>query len=207
MVTRLDLAFPFVMSLDLTSTRETLLAPVKAAVPVRLTLKGRSALILVAELDGALARGWEAARNTTFWNAFQTHGIAVNAVVIVSPGTLPRRHGGALDETAVIADFAPRRGYLRDELEAWVVHRLCEVLYLAPGEFDPGLDWARRGVDSAVALELLADLEDWLGVRLPQALSECRSPRELASEATTRLLDDSERLPWWRSPWAATGGA
>jgi acyl carrier protein len=136
----------------------------------------------------------------------QEGGAPANAVVMVPPGTLPRSGGGVVEAVAVIRDFADRRGYLKDELKAWVVNRLCEVLYLAPGELDPNLDWARHGVDSAVALEVLADLEDKLRLRLPQALSECRNPGELASEAAARVLDVADRLPWWRLPSVATEG-
>jgi acyl carrier protein len=120
---------------------------------------------------------------------------------VVLPGALPRKPDGLVDGPSVVAQFARKRGYLTHELGAWIVNRLCEVLYLTPDEFDPELDWARHGVDSAVALELLADLEDRLRVALPQALSECRNTLELAARAKAEVLKEPNQLPWWRSPW------
>ena len=197
---------PFVMSLTTNSTPQVFPAAMPGATVVRVTHEARSVAVLVAELDGTQSRDWEAARNQAFLEAFRG-GTAPNSVVLVSPHTLPRRAGGAVEEAVVIQDFARRRGYLKDEIQAWIVTRLCEVLYLVPGQIDPTLDWARHGVDSAVALELLADLEDRLRVRLPQALAESRNPVELASEATLRLTDREDSLPWWRSPWVTAGGA
>lgn len=158
-------------------------------------------MVLVAELEGSLARDWEASRNTAFWEELQESGTAANAVVMVSPGALPKLSNGSIDTTSILAEFPRRRGYLAEELQAWIINRLCDVLYFAPSKFDACQNWARYGVDSAVALELVADLEDRLGLALPQALAECRSPSELVSSATRLLLDGSEQLSWWRSPW------
>lgn len=176
----------------------------RATVILRVSHQRKAALVLVAELESASVRDWEATKNTAFWKAFQTSGIAVNAVVLVSSATLPRLPGGMVDAASVLAQFSERRGFLREELTAWIVNRLCEILYFTPGDFDSSKDWARHGVDSAVALELVADLEDRLGVRLPQALAECRNPDELVKEASKRLLNRNENLPWWRSPWVTT---
>ncbi len=194
------------MSLELDPTLTTLPRPAAPAVAVRVDHQDRAAVVLIAELVGALASHWEAARNTAFLDSVRRDSSAPNAVVLVSPGALPRFSNGAIETATVVRDFPKRRGYLKEEVQAWVINRLCEVLYLAPGELDAELDWARHGVDSAVALELLADLEDSLQVRLPQTLAQCRNPRELAAEATARMLESVERLPWWRSPWVTTGG-
>lgn len=191
------------MSLGVKSHPQMPVSVSPSEVPVRVIHDGRTAVVLVSETDPSRAQDWEAWKNTAFWNTLQEKGIAVNAVVVVSPGTLPRLSNGNLDSTSLLADFPRRRAYLRGELEAWVVNRLCQVLYLAPSKFDASQDWARYGVDSAVALELVADLEDHLKIRLPQSFAECRTPGELASSATTRLLEGTHRLPWWRSPWVA----
>lgn len=194
------------MSLELDPTLPALSRLASSAVAVRVNHQERSTTVLVAELQGALARHWEASRNTAFLDALKRDSAAPSAVVLVSPGALPRSSNGSVEVATVVRDFGKRRGYLKEEVQAWVINRLCEVLYLAPAEFDATLDWARHGVDSAVALELLADLEDTLRVRLPQTLAECRNPRELAAEATARVLDSTGKLPWWRSPWVTTEG-
>ena len=191
------------MSLEVKSHLQMPVSVRPSEIPVRVVHEGRTAVVLVSEGDPSRARDWEASKNTAFWNTLQDEGIAVNAVVMVSLGTLPRLSNGSLDSTSLLADFPRRRAYLRGELEAWVINRLCQVLYLAPSKFDARQDWARYGVDSAVALELVADLEDHLKMRLPQSFAECRTPGELVSSTTTRLLEGNHKLPWWRSPWVA----
>lgn len=194
------------MSLHLKSNLQTSVSRGRTATRVRVTHQGRAAVVLVAELDGTLARDWEASRNTAFRQELQETGTAANTVVMVSPGALPKLSDGRVDTMSLVAEFPRRRGYLEEELQAWVVNRLCAVLYFAPSEFDASQDWARYGVDSAVALELVADLEDRLGLPLPQTLAECRTPRDLVSSAMRLHLDGSERLPWWRSPWVTAEG-
>ena len=191
------------MSLELKSNVQTAASGRRSRIPVKVTFQGRTSIVLVAEMDASLAQDWEASKNTAFWNDFQAEGIAANAVVMVSSGALPKLLNGVVDSPSVTGGFCRSRGYLREELEAWVVNRLCEVLYMVPSQFDATQDWARHGVDSAVALEVIADLEDRLDARLPQTLAECRTPRELVNSVAARLLDGSSGLPWWRSPWVA----
>jgi len=191
------------MSLELKSNVQTPASGRCSRIPVKVTSQGRTSIVLVAEMDASLAQDWEASRNTAFWNDFQADGVAANAVVMVSSGALPKLLNGVVDSPSVTEGFSRSRGYLREELEAWVVNRLCEVLYMVPSQFDATQDWARHGVDSAVALEVIADLEDLLDARLPQTLAECRTPRELVNSVAARLLDGSNGLPWWRSPWVA----
>ena len=191
------------MSLELKSNVQTAASGRRSRIPVKVTSQGRTSIVLVAEMDASLAQDWEASKNTAFWNDFQAEGIAANAVVMVSSGALPKLLNGVVDSPSVTGGFSRSRGYLREELEAWVVNRLCEVLYMVPSQFDATQDWARHGVDSAVALEVIADLEDRLDARLPQTLAECRTPRELVNSVAARLLDGSSGLPWWRSPWVA----
>jgi hypothetical protein len=45
-----------------------------------------------------------------------------------------------------------------------------------------------------------------LGIRLPQSFTECKNPAQLVSEAAAHFLDRSEKLVWWRSPWAVVEG-
>lgn len=177
--------------------------PTRHAVVIRVSHQGRRALILVAELEGSFAQDWEASKNQAFFAEFEATGVAVNAVVPVRATALPKRRDGSLDSASVVSEFSKRRGYLEEELEAWLVNRLCELLYLTPIDFDGGQDWARYGVDSAVALEVLADLEDRLGLRFPQRFAECRSPAALVSEVVCHLIENGA-VCWWRSSGITT---
>lgn len=197
-----NFAFPVVMSLELNSNVQPIAAHRRATASLRVTHESRVAVVLVAEITGSNVQRWEACRNRAFWEELQTERTAPNSVVMVPEGTLPRSSSGKVDAPSVLKQFPRSRGYLREELQGWVVNRLCEVLYFTPSEFDPSQDWARYGVDSAVALELLADLEDRLGIRLPQTSAECRNPAQLVSEAAAQFLDGGDNLAWWRSPWA-----
>jgi len=167
--------------------------------PVRVTAGSRTTVVLVTELDQSVARDWAASKNTAFMNAVDGMGIAANVVVSVPCDALRRLPGGNVDAVSVLTKFPLSYGYLREELEAWITNRLCEVLYFKPREFDPGHHWARYGVDSAVALELVADFEDYLGTRLPQHVAECKGAADLATIVMRQLLVAGPGLPWWRS--------
>jgi len=192
---------PFPMSLEFEQKKLKHLLPRKAArVRLRVSENGSVGTVLLTEAEPSQTRNWEAIRNTAFYGELEETGVPVTDVVVVPHSTLPRKPSGRPDPALVAAEFPRRRGYLREEWKAWVVNRLSSVLYLEPGSFDPDLEWARYGVDSAIALELVADLEEHMGVRLPQTMAECRNIAELVSCASSHLLVSGVRLPWWRSP-------
>lgn len=60
-----------------------------------------------------------------------------------------------------------------EELRAWLVTFVADVLDVAPEEVDPGTTWEALGVDSAMTLVLVADLSVVLGrdVRPVEVLS------------------------------------
>lgn len=161
----------------------------------------REALVLLAEMHADETRPWEAIRNSAFLEELEASGIAAHRVVVLPSGSLPLNSEGSIDGTNVVANFPRTRGYLRSELEAWVVNRLCQFLYLTPSEFDPSQSWARYGVDSAVALELLADLEDRVGIPLPPDFAESNDPIGLVKSVALHVFQDQDNLAWWRSPW------
>jgi acyl carrier protein len=173
-------------------------------IPVRVANSSQSGVVLVAEVEASVAAPWEAFRNRAFWTALHRLHVASNDVVLVPSRALPRLPGGAVDAASVVASFATSHAYLRLELRAWVVNRLCQVLYLAPSDVDVGQGWARYGVDSAVALELIADLEDRVGVRLPAAIVERKSTTEVVDSAATKIIEQQDSLPWWRSQGTRT---
>ena len=49
------------------------------------------------------------------------------------------------------------------EIQAWIVSYLAELLEVDPDEVDITIPFDRYGLDSAAAVGLTGDLEEWLG--------------------------------------------
>ena len=64
----------------------------------------------------------------------------------------------------------PPESHLSSIIEHWLVSRLAERLGLPATALDIHQPLVRYGLDSIVAIELVADLEDWLGCTLPLTL-------------------------------------
>jgi acyl carrier protein len=56
------------------------------------------------------------------------------------------------------------------EIQAWIASYLADILEVEPEEVEVSLPFDRYGLDSAVAIGLTGDLEDWLGTRLDPTL-------------------------------------
>ncbi|MBD2103370.1 acyl carrier protein [Leptolyngbya sp. FACHB-261] len=56
------------------------------------------------------------------------------------------------------------------EIQAWIVAYLAELLEIEPDEVNVTIPFDRYGLDSATAVGLTGDLEDWLGKRLDPTL-------------------------------------
>lgn len=56
------------------------------------------------------------------------------------------------------------------EIQAWIVEYLAEVLELDRDEVDITVPFDCYGLDSAVAVGMTGDLEDWLGQKLDPTL-------------------------------------
>jgi acyl carrier protein len=56
------------------------------------------------------------------------------------------------------------------EIQAWIIAYLAELLEVDAEEVDVSLPFDRYGLDSAVAIGLTGDLEDWLKTRLDPTL-------------------------------------
>lgn len=56
------------------------------------------------------------------------------------------------------------------EIQAWIVAYLAELLEIDPDEVNPTIPFDRYGLDSAVAVGLTGDMEDWLGRKLDPTL-------------------------------------
>ena len=67
------------------------------------------------------------------------------------------------------------------EITAWCVAHLAKALRRPGEKIDPHTKFARLGVDSAMAVYLVAELEEWLGRDLaPEVAFEYPSIAELA---------------------------
>jgi acyl carrier protein len=70
--------------------------------------------------------------------------------------------------TAVIKSQSEPRSAA--QIQAWIAAYLAELLEVEADDVDPSLPFDRYGLDSAVAIGLTGDLEDWLGTQLDPTL-------------------------------------
>ena len=56
------------------------------------------------------------------------------------------------------------------EIQSWIVSYLAELLELDPNEIDLAIPFDNYGLDSAVAVGMTGDLEDWMGKELDPTL-------------------------------------
>lgn len=61
----------------------------------------------------------------------------------------------------------PRSG---DEIKVWLTDYLANLLDLSADEIDPTVNFDEYGLDSALAISLTGDLEDWLGAKIKPTL-------------------------------------
>ena len=57
-----------------------------------------------------------------------------------------------------------------EAIQGWLIDKLAEVLEIEPNQIDVGQDFEEYGLESAEAINLSGDLEDYLGCRLPPTL-------------------------------------
>ena len=55
-------------------------------------------------------------------------------------------------------------------IQGWLIDRLAEIVELEPNQIDVGQNFEEYGLESAEAINLSGDLEDYLGCRLPPTL-------------------------------------
>lgn len=56
------------------------------------------------------------------------------------------------------------------EIQSWIVTYLADLLDIEPDEVNPSIPFDRYGLDSATAVGLTGDLEDWMGKKLDPTL-------------------------------------
>ncbi|MBW4535060.1 MAG: aminotransferase class I/II-fold pyridoxal phosphate-dependent enzyme [Pleurocapsa minor HA4230-MV1] len=57
-----------------------------------------------------------------------------------------------------------------EAIQGWLIDKLAEVLEIEPNQIDVGQDFEEYGLESAEAINLSGDLEDYLSCRLPPTL-------------------------------------
>lgn len=79
------------------------------------------------------------------------------------------------------------------DIEALLIERVADLLELDPTEVDPSAPHATYGLDSATALMLAADLEEDLGVPMPDSLAwDYPTLRALAAHLSTQTDGDHQ---------------
>ena len=94
-----------------------------------------------------------------------------------------------------------------EAIQGWLIDKLAEVLELEPNQIDVGQNFEEYGLESAEAINLSGDLEDYLGCRLPptllwdyqniEALAEylATQPEHNSSNNSSNGLDVVSTLP------------
>lgn len=60
--------------------------------------------------------------------------------------------------------------FSKEEIQAWLVSYLAELLKIQPSEVDVTIPFDRYGLDSSAAVGMTGDLEEWLGSELDPTL-------------------------------------
>ena len=81
--------------------------------------------------------------------------------------TLPTVSGSI---KASAKDNAQKEPLTEEEIQAWIVSYLAQVLEISPNEVNVTIPFDRYGLDSSVAVGLTGDLEDWMGRKLDPTL-------------------------------------
>lgn len=58
------------------------------------------------------------------------------------------------------------------EIQDYCRERLAATLDIAPADIAPGTSFASLGLDSAMAVHFVLEIEDWLGVELYPSVTE-----------------------------------
>jgi acyl-CoA synthetase (AMP-forming)/AMP-acid ligase II/acyl carrier protein len=142
----------------------------------------------------------------------EVHELAVHAVVLIEQSRLPRTSSGKLQRAecraaflagamdalyrwdAPTSDEAPELVAPRSEdppqtseaIQDWIVERIAARLRLAASHIDPKEPVAHYGLDSALAVSLIAELSGWLGLEVdPVAFWEHPSIEQFASHVAS----------------------
>lgn len=78
------------------------------------------------------------------------------------------------------------------DIRAWLTSYLAFLLEEEPDSIDTELSFDSHGIDSAAAVSLVGDLEDWMGIELdPTIVYDYRSIDQLADFLMTRMKESA----------------
>lgn len=60
--------------------------------------------------------------------------------------------------------------FTAEEIESWLISYLADILEIPSEEIDPAANFDEFGLDSALAISLTGDLEEWLGRKINPTL-------------------------------------
>lgn len=87
-------------------------------------------------------------------------------------------------------DQVPPPGADEAEIRAWCTACIAELLEIPPGTVGADAPFARLGLDSANAIQMIVTLEDRLGIELdPEIVADHPTVTELAREVARRCRD------------------
>jgi 8-amino-7-oxononanoate synthase len=80
-----------------------------------------------------------------------------------------------------------------EAIQGWLIDKLAEILEVEPNQIDVGQDFEEYGLESAEAINLSGDLEDYLSCRLPPTLLwEYQNIETLAQYLAKGSLSDNQ---------------
>lgn len=80
-----------------------------------------------------------------------------------------------------------------EAIQGWLIDKLAEVLEIEPNQINVGQNFEEYGLESAEAINLSGDLEDYLGCRLPPTLLwDYQNIEALAEYLATSSLSESK---------------
>ena len=158
-----------------------------------LTIQGQERLVVSAEVDlrRLPADGIESAEQLLAHvrgTIAELHGIQPYAISLLKHRTIPKttsgkiqRHGAKLEfldgsgrvvhqwvqELQAQAQVETGKGQTVREIRAWLTAKLAASLGVAARDLDPVAPFTRHGLDSVQAVELMGDLQTWLGQEVP----------------------------------------
>jgi len=188
-------------------------------------------LVVAAEIRRDRAGDLDAVAAAVRQAVSEEHELAVDAVVLLEQGAVPKTSSGKVQRHAARAGFQAGRlpavhtwrtastpaaaGQAASgdgqaagggaDVAAWLLSRLAELVGVAPDELDPRVPITRYGLDSMRAAQLQVPVEQASGVELSlPALLEGPSARELARAVLDGRRRVAGRAP---APLAASGSA
>lgn len=80
----------------------------------------------------------------------------------------------------------------QQEIQSWCVNRIATLMATSAEKIDPQMDFDRMGLDSAIAVSLLVDLEGELGIEVPPTLLfEKTNLAEIAEHLEGQLSEET----------------